>query len=270
MMSDVETTKIFFSEYITSYKCWKNIKMALEETHIPYAFLKNTKDIWARDYMPIEIAPRHYVFYNYDPDYLKDEPEHRTSDVLSCCDFNNPVFTNLPVVLDGGNIIKCGDKVIMTDKIFQENKGISKNKLTKMIEECFKAQLVIIPWDENEKYGHADGMVRYIGSGHILLNDYKDFDLPLRKRLLDALSPHFTTIDELDYGNAYRSWSWAHINFLQVGSYVFVPLVVKPSDTLAVRQIKEVFGDGYNVIGVEVKGIVRNGGALNCISLNIM
>lgn len=261
--------KVFFSEYITSYNCWKNIKKALEEVRIPYAFLQNTKDIWARDYMPVETTPNNFLFYNYDPDYLKDEQEYRTSYVRSCFDFSQSDCKSLPVVLDGGNIIKCGDKVIMTDKIFKENKDIPKRTLTRMIEEGFMAQLVLIPWDENEEYGHADGMVRYIGTDHILINDYKDFDIPLRKKLIGALSPHFTAIDELEYGSAYRSWSWSHINFLQVGCHVFVPLVGKPSDFMAVRQISEVFEDSYDIIGVEAKGIVKNGGALNCVSWNI-
>ena len=40
-----------------------------------------------------------------------------------------------------------------------------------------------------------------------------------------------------------------------------------PSDPLAIEQISNVF-PGYKVIPVEVKGIVKKGGALNCVSWN--
>lgn len=42
-------------------------------------------------------------------------------------------------------------------------------------------------------------MVRYVGPGHVLINNYTDFDELLRKKLLNALSPHFEKISELKY-----------------------------------------------------------------------
>ena len=90
----------------------------------------------------------------------------------------------------------CGDKIIMTDKIFVENYSFSKEEDVAEIERVFSAKLVVIPWDKEEKFGHADGMVRYVSDNHVLINNYKDIDPELRLKILDALSPYFLQIKE--------------------------------------------------------------------------
>lgn len=257
---------IYFSKYIKAYKCWNNIKEALEANGVMYGLLPNTKDIWARDYMPAFSGGR-YVFYKYDPDYLQEFKKYITNNIHEVFDFSKDSISKTDLVIDGGNILVCGDKIIMTDKVFVENPNYTREQVVELIEKVFSAKLVIIPWDKEEEYGHADGMVRYVSDNHVLINHYKDIDPVFRLKLLEALKPHFSQISELEYGKAQRSNSWAHINYLQVDNLIFVPQVDIPSDPLAIEQISNVFPN-CKVIPVEVKGIVRNGGALNCVSWN--
>lgn len=259
---------IYFSQHLTAYSCWTNIKQALEENGIAYGLLPNTKDIWARDYMPA-YSNGHYVSYVYNPDYLQNEKNKKyiTDNVEEVFDLSNDSVTKTKLVIDGGNVIMCGDKVIMTDKIFVENSGFSKEEVVAEIERVFSAKLVVIPWDKEEEFGHADGMVRYVSDNHVLINQYKDIDPEFRQKLIDALSPYFSEISELQYGKASSSQSWAHINYLQVDNYIFVPQLGIMTDKLAREQISKVFPTS-KVVPVEVKGIVKNGGALNCVSWN--
>lgn len=257
---------VYFSEYITAYKCWSNIKEALEANGVSYGLLQNTKDIWARDYMPAFSGGR-FVAYKYNPDYLQDSKEYITDNVSEVFDFSKDSLVNTDLVIDGGNIIVCDNKIIMTDKVFVENPNYTREEVIELIEKAFSAKLVVIPWDKEEEYGHADGMVRFVKNDHVLINYYKDIDPELRQKILDALKPHFTQISELEYGSAQRINSWAHINYLQVNDIIFVPQMDIPSDPLAIEQISNVF-PGYKVIPVEVKGIVKKGGALNCVSWN--
>ena len=211
----------------------------------------------------------HYVSYVYNPDYLQNEKNKKyiTDNVEEVFDLSNDSVTKTKLVIDGGNVIMCGDKVIMTDKIFVENSGFSKEEVVAEIERAFSAKLVVIPWDKEEEFGHADGMVRFVSDNHVLINQYKDIDPELRQKLIDALSPHFAKISELEYGKASSQNSWAHINYLQVDNYIFVPQLGIMTDKLALEQISKVFPTS-KVVPVEVKGIVKNGGALNCVSWN--
>lgn len=259
---------IYFSQHLTAYSCWTNIKQALEENGIAYGLLPNTKDIWARDYMPA-YSNGHYVSYVYNPDYLQNEKNKKyiTDNVEEVFDFSNDSVIKTKLVIDGGNVILCGDKVIMTDKIFNENSSLSKEEVIAEIERVFSAKLVVIPWDKEEEFGHADGMVRYVSDNHVLINQYKDIDPEFRQKLIDSLSPYFSEISELEYGKASSNQSWAHINYLQVDNYIFVPQLGIMTDKLALEQISKVFPTS-KVVPVEVKGIVKNGGALNCVSWN--
>ena len=268
MPESTSNQKVYFSQHLTAYSCWTNIKQALEENGIAYGLLPNTKDIWARDYMPA-YSNGHYVSYVYNPDYLQNEKDKKyiTDNIAEVFDLSNDHVTSTKLVIDGGNVIMCGDMVIMTDKIFHENSNLSKDEVIAEIERVFSAKLVIIPWDKEEEFGHADGMVRFVSDNHVLINQYKDIDPEFRQKLIDALSPYFSEISELEYGNASSGQSWAHINYLQVDNYIFVPQLGIMTDKLAMEQISKVFPTS-KVVPVEVKGIVKKGGALNCVSWN--
>ena len=269
LITDELTNKVYFSQRIKWYKCWGDIENALTDNDISYALLPDTKDIWVRDFMPVQTDKNRFVGYCYKPDYLEKYPNLRTDDATRCYDFNKAEYVYLNLKIDGGNIIKCDDKVIMTDKVFRENEPLTKDAVTELIKTalCVK-DIVFIPWDEYEEYGHADGMVRYVSPGHVLINQYADIDMPLRTRIISALTPYFSNISELYYGKNSRADSWAHLNFLRIRNIIFVPTLNIPSDGMAVEQLGNIYKD-CKIIPVLADGIVRREGALNCISWNI-
>jgi len=74
MITDNQTNTVYFSGLLPK-KCPilnAHITEALKKHGIPYAYLSETKDIWCRDFMPIQIERERFVFYKYTPDYLKD------------------------------------------------------------------------------------------------------------------------------------------------------------------------------------------------------
>ena len=74
MITDNHTNSVYFSSLLPK-KCPimnAHITEALKKHGIPYAYLSETKDIWCRDFMPIQIEKERFVFYKYTPDYLKD------------------------------------------------------------------------------------------------------------------------------------------------------------------------------------------------------
>ena len=111
-------------------------------------------------------------------------------------------------------------------------------------------------------------MVRYVGEGRVLLNNYMDFDLSLRDRLMTALRPHFEVL-ELNYG-AHTRHSWAYLNFLHVGDYVFIPSLTDTLAPVAFKQVQEVFATCRVIPVSGFDNIVKQGGAVNCSTWNIL
>lgn len=272
MITNFYTNKVYLAKGMASENyvdATGNLLGTLYNYRISWEFLPRTKSpfhIWTRDYMPVQVSKEKFVRFNYSPDYLKDSPEYKpdTSAIPSAIGIK---VISSDIIIDGGNIISCGNKVIMTDKIFRENQQYDRDLLIDKLEQLLEAKVVLIPEDNYDEYGHADGMVRYMGGGCVLLNNYCDFDKTLRKKLLAALSPHFK-ITELHYG-AYTDISWAYINYLHVGQHILIPFLNDKLGDIAFRQIADAFPqcDCHPIYHYE--NIVHEGGALNCSTWNI-
>ncbi|MBR3572180.1 MAG: SEL1-like repeat protein [Bacteroidales bacterium] len=271
---DRMTDTVFFSDWLPK-ECpilYESLHKILHEKCIDHRLLTNTRDIWCRDYMPIQTDWNHFVFYKYNPDYLQKPHLRRTiTDVnkvgnIDC--LHEGEIANLDLVIDGGNIVKCDDKIIMTEKVFFENKDKSQVKVIRMLEEAFQCGIVFLPWDKQEMLGHSDGIVHYVGNNRVLMTNYADFDASMARKYIKALDEYVEVIP-LEY-NVKRKHkrSWAYINFLQIGSLVLVPQLGIPEDEQALEQISAAMPK-CSVVGIPALEAVRKGGALNCISWNV-
>ncbi len=272
MFLNNNTNKVYIPFVEDGYSSmFESLRQAFSQAGIDYSAISgitSKKHVWARDYMPIQQSADRFIQYVYSPDYLKDYPDYipNVDDIMTSLDIT-PERTD--IVLDGGNLINCSGRIIMTDKIFHENPSYSPNALTKKIEQLFESELILIPWDRYEPFGHADGMVRYINGNDVLLNNYIDFDPSLRTRLRAALQPHFH-IEELHYVTKKRSpLNWAYINFLHVSNHLFVPSLSLEEDHQALSQLQDFYSPCHIHPIPHCRNLIKDGGALNCISWNI-
>lgn len=269
----------FFSPYLTKllkYKpIWEQIKTVLDQQHELYDFVPNAKDIWVRDFMPFQRYDGDFVVFRYEPDYLDGREKYKTN----CRDafiaaggapvLSSHICNHTNLVLDGGNMVKCVDKngehcVIMTSKVLYENSNLSHHEILLELENVVEAEVIIVPWDKCEEYGHSDGMVRTLGEGKLLLNCYSDFDNELGRILRKALGNRFD-IFELKYGDKYRDNSWCHLNYLELTKgVILVPVANIASDKLALEQIEEY--TKKKCIPIQMSKIISEGGGLHCIS----
>jgi peptidyl-arginine deiminase subfamily len=266
---------IYLSKHLqTEYSVvYKELCKVLDENGVNHSLLPYSNDIWARDFMPVHVGGGLYLGYIYKPDYLVDKVRMRkyiTEQKMAIMDFPINYITQLDIVLDGGNFVFCDNKMIMTDKIFSENPNIKQSTLINTLENACQKELILIPWDMEEEYGHADGMVSYIGNGKLLLNNYcqmgkdgKDFS----KRLHKILNSHFT-VTELQYSSPWEEMNSAYINYIETPSNVIIPaLSVKhdsASDIAALETFKQIFNK--EILQVYAQPLIKNGGALHCIT----
>ena len=277
LLTDILTNTIYFSSILPE-KCPvlnAHLVDALQKHDVSYAYLSGTKDIWCREYMPIQVNTERFVFFKYTPDYLQDKAglsiQTNPEDVF-LSESNHlrhllPQRSTIDLVLDGGNVVKCDDIIVMTDKVFVENKDKSPVDVERILKDAFQCEILFLPWD-GDMCGHSDGIVHYAGNGKILLTNYKDFSKHYYYRYLKLLKKNFEVVPLKYKTQRLHARSWAYINFLQIGNLVLVPQLGLEEDLQALEQIGNALPDS-NVVGIPSLEAVRRGGALNCISWNI-
>ncbi len=90
---------------------WQAFSDILKTNSVPFKLLPETKDIWVRDFMPVQTAKNRFVQFSFNPGYLKDkefrnlksEPAKITSAIGL-----KPIKSD--IILDGGNVVKSNTK----------------------------------------------------------------------------------------------------------------------------------------------------------------
>lgn len=295
---DAHTNTCYFSWILPERPEGLNVIKRIMDSGIEVRLLQGTCDIWCRDYMPIQLYDNKFIGYEYAPDYL-DYPggaayQTNPARVLDKLDID---VTQSGIILDGGNVIKTDKGIIMVDKVFKENMHLRKNILIKRLETYFENEIIFLPWDKAEKYGHADGIVRYISKGRVLMTNYHQYSKNYADKFLKILSQHFD-VEVLDYDvEKPCKYNWCYINFLRVRDKIFIPQLtwedytgtkeaapLPPGlrtdgtpkwyhsrikeDEQALEQFHLIFPK-CEIIPVSCPQIVEEGGALNCISWNV-
>jgi agmatine deiminase len=279
MIHDKETNLVYFSELLKSNpkfaETCKQIVDILNINKIDCKFLPDTRDIWARDYMPIQTSIDRFVQFTYNPDYLQPKKYQKTiSDVDSICKKINIQPIKSKLIVDGGNIVRYSDKVIMCDKVFNENKNIVEKNLIKELKEILQIdKIIFVPWDKSDIIGHADGMVRFVNESTVLINDYTKEKPEYQRCLRMSLQNAGLDWIELPY-NPYintttLSAEGIYTNFLQMNQLVIVPTFNRHEDDTAVKILEQVF-KGQTIATVKCNEIAKKGGVLNCITWNIL
>ena len=277
MITDKKTNTVYFSEKLKEQfpEVAGDIYSTIKLLGTDCRFLPGTKDIWTRDYMPVQVNEHKFIQYAFHPDYLQ-KFEDIKSDPESICTSLNLKTVKSDIVLDGGNVIKSDNCVIMTDKIILENiQKYSKDQLLTQLKNLFEVEkIVLIPWDRGERYGHADGMVRFIDNETVLLQGYYKtrkelFEDGFIKYLLGALKENHLRYEflNIDYPEKINA-KFAYLNYLQTKDFILLPsLGIEKDDEDLQKEIEKYFPAYKDRIQkVKMNSIIARGGALNCIS----
>ena len=271
---------VYMSEKIkTDYsKTCDMLTQILDKHHVKYAFIKGTKDIWCRDYMPVQTESGKLIQFKYDPSYLKGEEwDSIRSDVSEIREKNDWLekytIEESDIKLDGGNVLICEGRAIISDRIFAENpneeKDVLINKLSKMLE----CEIIIIPAlksKEEDMTGHADGMVRFVNRNTVignerLPNEYKYMKEGL-KNTIDKYNLTYIDIPFFEDKDLKHPISAVgiYVNYLEVNDLIVMPIFDRrEEDARALKIIQKAFPN-KQIETINYNDIAKEGGLLNC------
>ena len=242
-------------------------------TNIDYKLTSNTKDIWMRDYMPIQKKDGSFVRYIHNPDYLVGYRRLRTNPKLASKFLDSEKIIDIELNLDGGNIVRAKDNIICTDKIFKANTDFYKEEVLEMLKQYLNiSEVIIIPEQPFDMTGHSDGLVRFIDDNTVMIPSFIKADKKYEAQLIKALRQYNLEIKVLPSVGFYTDkdgGTWIpYINYMQVGSLIILPVVGSKVDAEVIEFFKLHFGT-CNIEWIDATTIIETGGALNCISWNI-
>lgn len=277
MIPDSQTNFVFLADTLSKKypEFAKEFVSKLRLAKVPFGILPNTKDVWAVDYMPIQVSEKKFVRFTYKPDYLTSTKKwSRTiSDVDAICKAIGIETTKSDIILDGGNISKWYDKVLMTTKVFIENKNIPELELIDQLKNLLEVNdLLFVPVEKDDWLGHSDGMARFISNDTVLINDfsreeqkdYIDFLGALHNAGLKWTVFPFDIYDNEDVNDA----AGLYLNYLELKDHIFLPIFDKKTNNQAIEKAKEIFPN-KDIITIKSNQPAKDTGIINCLTWNI-
>lgn len=245
----------------------------LQKHQVNFKFLKGTEDIWCRDYMPVQNRYGKLIQFKYEPSYLteKEEWKKSISDVKKVCQLNNltPEFSRIN--LDGGNVLICDDRAIISKRIYEENPDLTKEYIDSELERLLECEVIMIP-AYAKKYdmtGHADGMVRFVDRNTIIGNKLENEFANWRKEMQEIIAKYnlryidVPLLTDMKDRKHPLSAQGVYVNFLEVNNLIVLPIFGRPEDDEVIKIMKESFSDRV-IETINYNDIALEGGLVNC------
>jgi agmatine deiminase len=267
-----EKQTVYLSEQLkTNYPetCDRLIKI-LEKHEVNYLFIKGTKDIWCRDYMPVQTPSGKLIQFKYDPSYLKGkkEWEESRSDTNEICRLNGIEAEKSDINLDGGNVLICDGRAIISNRIYSENPDRNREELVSTLSELLECEIIIIPAENDDMTGHADGMVRFVDRNTILGNkladEYKYWREAMQK-IIEQYNLEYIDMPFFEPKDSKHPLSavGVYVNYLELNNLIILPVFGRDEDKQAIEIIQNAFPDKV-IETIDYNDVAYEGGLLNC------
>lgn len=276
MVLSKETNMVYLSEllkveYPKECDCLTDI---LERQNIDYDFLLDTKSVWCRDYMPIQTATNRFVQFKYKPSYIDNNT--LISDGAKVCKQLGiePILSD--IVLDGGNVTGWNGKVVITDRVFDENTQYSsRTKLVSQLEKELEAEVIVIPQIKSSQRGHVDSLLRFFDKDTLIGNNRfeeysywsRDLNNILQDYQLSYIDLPFFHFNDEDY---WYNDLGSYINFLEIDNLIIMPIF--ETDQNRDKEAAEVLQKHYPDRAIEtlnINDVAFDGGILNSVTWTI-
>ncbi len=274
MVPDWRTNQVFFSRLLPDRHpmLWLELQAILRQHNIVLHLVPDTKDVWVRDFLPVQVSERRFVKFVYRPDYLQGYPHLTTSNEVLAHLEGIGGIRKTDLVVDGGNVVGCENRVILTDKVLRENPSQNEGEVVSTMRRLLEAEeVVVIPTDSHDDIGHADGVVRFLDDRTVAINDYSVVNPSYGRKVRSVLRRYNLQIEELPHffenheQDGINSAVGNYVNYLRVESLVIVPSYGRSEDGEAVGRLQELL-PGTTVVSVPCFELAREGGVLNCVS----
>jgi agmatine deiminase len=289
--SDLKTNLVYFSQFFALRfpGIFETARCNLESNGVKVRTIPDNFNIWARDYIPLQVGD-HYIRFGYKGygtgyDYYPwlQVPDASIESVIP-----KEKIIDSQIVIDGGGVVRSERHAIITEKVFLDNPGVSRETLIDQLSLLFGLDIVIIPMEPGDTLGHADGICKFVKNDTVLLNDYsvmasKEYDafqnqvwnafraaglyfvfMPFAYNLCFQMSASEYR-KQYPYSDDQNSAYGYYVNFLLTKTCIIAPVFGIPKDIEAIETLKKCY-PSHNVIAVDCAELSMEGGLMSCVT----
>ena len=250
------------------------IKAILKKHSIQFKLLENTKDIWCRDYMPVQLKENNLLQFRYEPSYLKNDLHLQTNPNKVLLPTGFKLLKSM-LNIDGGNITCSSTKAILTRRIFKENPTLSSSDILSELKNLLEVEIFLVDDINTDMTGHIDGQIRFVSDESILVNEvaleYKYWQRSFYKMISKSkLTYHEMPWFIPSFKTKKNSSIGSYVNYLQIDNLIIFPIFECQGnkDRESLQVIKRVFPNS-TIETININAIADEGGLMNCITWSI-
>lgn len=277
MITDQQTNTVYFSNTLPEEypeECSQLMALIKEQAYA-VKLLIGADDFYCRDFMPVQVSETDFVQFVFRPEaYLKGEGLNYLTDPMYV-QFMTPGLIKpkySSIILDGGNVIKAEDKAIITERVLKDNRYqfASDAAIIERLEFDLNCKVIIIPEFPDEETGHADGLIRFIDSDRVFINERDKNNTEWEDNLRKVLNEYNIKYTELPcpVDEAMETAEGLYLNYLHVGDFIVVPQFGFHEDADALKLIERTFPN-CKVVGFKANWLAKEGGVFNCASWTV-
>ena len=289
-MRDQDTNTVHLAHALKRYPVvLDQMGTALRSVGVKVKPIFSTGNIWTRDYMPLQVNDYFvkFAYKGYGPDAYEKYPQLKVPD--SCWDEIGDVRTS-DIILDGGNVVRYDDKILMTEIVYKHNPGWGQHRLRDQLSGLLQADIIFLPPEPGDDLGHTDGLCRWIDSGTVFLNDYRSMRDPKYRDYLRFVKDIFKLegIETIPFPYAYDRCpemteedfrkqfpdaddynpGWGYfINYLQVKGAILYPTFGIEDDEMVEACLWDAVPD-VKLFPIDCSQLSLEGGLCNCTTMN--
>lgn len=242
----------------------------LRNHSINFKIISETCDVWLRDFMPVK-SQTDFIWFNYFPSYLNTKKYRPTITKHHQIQFTFEYPVRLSELnIDGGNCEYGNNSILLTDRIYNDNKTKNKLAILHEIESLFQTdKIFILPAVPHDFTGHIDGLARWLDDRTILISDFNKEKTYYQDKLRKAIKSQKLTIELMPnathLNNNLDSAKGCYLNFIETANQIIFPIFGIDKDDSAINKITSYFPN-KDIIPVNCNEIAEFGGLLHCIS----
>jgi len=253
-------------------------------------------DTWVRDYGPISVLVDDspilldFRFDGWGGKFRADLDDTINSRLEGAGMFGNIPLVAMPQILEGGSLETDGAGSLLTTSCCllgaSRNPDMDRADWERLLAEELGCDRTL--WLEHghlagdDTDGHIDTLARFCDRGTIISSTCDDPEHP-NYDSLQSMADELEGLKQRD-GSPYRLLALpsprplheddgrplpaSYANFIILNERVLVPTYNDPADAVALQALQEAFPD-REVVGIDARAMVRQGGSLHCATMQI-